>query len=352
MREAKKRYIYLDILRIISCLMVIFNHTDARGFLKFVLFRGVSYSFYFTCSTLCKSAVPIFFAISGALLIKKDETILKTYKRLPKILIDIIIFTMMYYFIDSILYGYPFSFSNTINDIFTRPFHHLWFLYAYAAFIIFLPILRKLVQGLNKKNSIYLISITFLIMGFMPIICTFYKNFTGVIFPWKTTNVFIYPILGYILDSIIDIKKIDYKNIILLWIFTIISIVISGICEVNYLKMQPKNIFSENFLVNFSILHVITIFITIKYLTFVKEKSYSKLFIRFINELSICTFGIYVFHLLFINRFEFFINFCLIFEQGLIGRYVGILFSCLLIFAICGIITYVLRKIPLIRKLL
>ena len=65
-----------------------------------------------------------------------------------------------------------------------------------------------MVQGLDKKISIYLILLAFIIMGFIPIINTFYKSLEWSAFPsWITTNIFIYPVLGYILDSIIDIKK-------------------------------------------------------------------------------------------------------------------------------------------------
>ncbi len=72
--EIKRRY-YIDILRILACFMVVFNHFD----LGFYAFHNkqqgtVSYWLLLAFSVFCKFAVPLFFMISGALLLKKRRT--------------------------------------------------------------------------------------------------------------------------------------------------------------------------------------------------------------------------------------------------------------------------------------
>lgn len=97
----EKRIIYIDILRIVACLMVIFNHTNERGFLLFLNDgQGIpSFVWHLLCATICKNGVPIFFMISGSLLLNKDESLRDTYKRLPRIIIDVLLFSLLYFWI-------------------------------------------------------------------------------------------------------------------------------------------------------------------------------------------------------------------------------------------------------------
>lgn len=55
-----KRFIHIDILRIIACLLVIFNHTEERKFYRFINDTGVSFVWNYFCSMMCKCGVPIF----------------------------------------------------------------------------------------------------------------------------------------------------------------------------------------------------------------------------------------------------------------------------------------------------
>ena len=74
---AKKRLLSLDFMRIFAILLVIFNHTDNRGFYRFLTDDPGTFLYWFNLffSILCKAAVPLFFMISGALLLNKEESI-------------------------------------------------------------------------------------------------------------------------------------------------------------------------------------------------------------------------------------------------------------------------------------
>lgn len=78
-RQEQNRAEHIDILRIIACFMVIFNHTDERGFWRYAYNdRGTAlWIVNLIPSIACKSAVPIFFMISGELLLRKNESIRK-----------------------------------------------------------------------------------------------------------------------------------------------------------------------------------------------------------------------------------------------------------------------------------
>ena len=67
----KKKY-YLEAIRIAAILMVMYNHSAA--FMSFSVQSGVEYAISFFLSMICKGAVPLFFMVSGALLLGKTES--------------------------------------------------------------------------------------------------------------------------------------------------------------------------------------------------------------------------------------------------------------------------------------
>ena len=81
--DMKKKLLYIEFLRAIAVLFVIFNHTGGDGFRLFLKYPAGSIQ-YWTClsvSIFCKFAVPVFFMISGALLLGKDEPLKVLWKK-------------------------------------------------------------------------------------------------------------------------------------------------------------------------------------------------------------------------------------------------------------------------------
>ena len=99
MKSEKKRYIWLDILKIIACFCVIINHAggyifEYSGHNKCtVLF----YSFFFS---ICKIGVPIFLMTTGYLLIKKDYKYKDACKSIIRILIPLLALSFLTYYIE------------------------------------------------------------------------------------------------------------------------------------------------------------------------------------------------------------------------------------------------------------
>lgn len=103
----KRNLIYLDVLRIIAIYCVLFNHTN--GFLLYATHYPLPSSYlYLIISILSKVAVPIFFMISGALLLGKDESYQELLrKRILKYTIVLIIISFFYYFCLNYFKGLP-----------------------------------------------------------------------------------------------------------------------------------------------------------------------------------------------------------------------------------------------------
>ena len=87
----KKRILYLDIIKVFALLFVIFNHTDDILISSYMYIRIIHNSLFY----LSKSAVPLFFMVSGALLIDKNDSIQKLTNRIVRVLISLIIITII-----------------------------------------------------------------------------------------------------------------------------------------------------------------------------------------------------------------------------------------------------------------
>lgn len=332
---------------------MIFNHTNERGVNRYIDSEELGLFIWtqtLLFSIICKSAVPIFFMISGSMLLSKEESIKRTFMRISPILIDLILFSIIYFRIDAV--NDPFSYKNTLQSILLNSYWHLWFLYAYIAFIVTVPFLRKLVIALDEKTSMYLFAIATIFMGVVPIAEHFlpidiYWNLKP---NWLTANIFIYPVIGYVIDNKINVSRMKKSSLAYIWIINLICFIVCEICEYQYLVMESGDPYNEMFLTSFCLINASSIYVTVKFLF---ENNITNPFVyKLITETGKCTFGIYLLHILVLWKIPFLYDCWIKLEQsGTFGTYAGIFVSCIGVFMITAIIVYLLRKIPVIKKL-
>ena len=357
-KVAKIHYVYMDILRILACLGVIYNHTNERGFMRLTTRDLGSASFFLdvTMSTVCKVGVPLFFMMSGALLIKKEEPFQKTLLRIPRILIDLIVFTFLYSIVDAHILGYPFSVVSTVQTMVGTNYWHLWYLYAYIVFVISLPVLRKMASGLDETSSKYLFWLAFFFMGIYPMLEALspvgINNELKI--TWVTANIFIYPMLGYALENKIPKEYFSKPRLIRLWIFNLACFAVSETAQYLFMKknvgVDNGGYFDEKYLISFCVVNAVAIFATVRYFT--DHVVLSEKVTAVLAEIGKDTFGIYLLHIWFLwkipalyqiyNKVE---------TAGAFGYHFGILISCVIAFVCAGVVTSVLRRIPVVKKL-
>ena len=100
-----KKRISLEIIRIIAICMVIFNHTGENGFEMFRTAYGTPlWYLVILLDIVSKAGVPLFFMISGVLLLDKEETIKRAiYKKNIKVWCNNII--IFFYILCKTLYS-------------------------------------------------------------------------------------------------------------------------------------------------------------------------------------------------------------------------------------------------------
>lgn len=126
------------------------------------------------------TSVPLFFMISGALLLDSKKTLsigLTLKNRLYKFFIPFLVWSMI-----AILYfeGVQFATTGDINthliltklrNIPSQPTTvHLWFMYALIPLYILSPLLKRLVNTITKELAIYLLSLWVVFSSILPTI--------------------------------------------------------------------------------------------------------------------------------------------------------------------------------------
>lgn len=193
---------YLEVLRIFAVLLVIFNHTD--GFIYYTTqCSAVTYLYSLILAIICRVAVPLFFMVSGALLLPGEESVGKLLKeRVMRILVVLSAVSIIYYAFD-IARGRvgqpgPGDFltrllSNGIRESF-------WFLYAYTGILLLLPFFRKIAPCLDGKLVCYLLALKCICNVAIPLI----QVVTGITVRFEfgfIDDYFYYLLLGYYIDQ-------------------------------------------------------------------------------------------------------------------------------------------------------
>lgn len=250
MRCMPARKVYIEIIRILAIYFVVWNHTSAYA-MPFQTGDIATYSFIMLCiSAFCKVAVPLFFMISGALLIPKQESIsVLLKKRVFRIALAIVLFMAIqyaYYFFTAPEGSPQLGWTAFIKDLYhgsaSNTYVHVpavWFLYAYMGMLLVMPFLRLLAGRMTKTHIMYLICVSCTLGYVIPLAYTILTGDSpsgnGILrhsrFLTGVQAYLIYVLLGYYLEHRIDIKRINRKHCCILAMAAICCTVLSCLSE-------------------------------------------------------------------------------------------------------------------------
>lgn len=363
-KAGKAREIYLDVLRIIACYLVIFNHTGNRGFGLYISYAGVSVWKFAICSfvsVICKAAVPIFFAISGSLLLGKREPIRKIFEhRISRIVYVLIVFNFIYY-IRELHYSrslLDFNLKEFLITMYSSQWTGpLWYLYAYLSFLLALPVLRALVQNLESKDFWYIVGLVFLFTGVIPMVEFLVfnnevriNNNLGI--SWFSGWFIFYPCLGYYLCAI-DEKWIE-KHWRQLIAVNIIGISVTSLhLWIRILRLGGGNANTDVLelpLKSFIVVVCVTLFLLIKY--FCGKLTISETAAFYIGKIGERTFGIYLFHILVKNSHTFSRLWNLFLDVLKWNALISSLVFCAIVMVVSYVVTTIVQKLPFVKRIL
>ena len=359
MQTSPKRILWADILRILGILMVIAMHAGDQ--VVFSLWgkspfkndaipswwlTGVAYK------SLVNMCVPFLFMLSGYLLLSSQGGILDFFKkRLPKILIPLFAWTVLYLWWDG-AFAESASFLDlvllSLRSFLSNSGHfHLWFLYALLGLYLVTPILRRFAQSASDAELLYAIGIWFA----ASIVFDLFFQTTGyslALFAQPYISGFLgYYIAGYYLGR----REYSVKVIGIAAALIVLSVVGKTIWAYSLTADGGK--FDTN-LFDYLKWHVILLslvgFIVFKNAALFIEQRISPAVEQILVTVSKATFGIYLVHIM-VLRFM---------NDGIFGFRLytdsfhplfAIPVTALISFIISFAIIYPLKKIPLLNKI-
>ncbi len=227
MNEKREEYIFaggmqkklhLEIIRILALFCIVFDHTGPRGSSLYTFTDGrLTWLVSLTGAVVCKVGVPLFFMISGALLLRKEESWKKVYTgRLPRILTVLLLFTLLRYLYEGLVSGrLVFSAVGFAKVLWTGElFLPYWFLYTYCGLLLLLPFLRRMVRNLTDEEERLMAVLLAVTLSGLPLLQAFGLPMIGV--PVLVTESLGCFLMGYLLEegSFLE-KKIGQQSLLL-----------------------------------------------------------------------------------------------------------------------------------------
>ena len=325
---------------------VIVNHTNSDIFLSTTpqnLIWFVSLTYFF----ISKIAVPIFFMISGYLLLNKIDSYKKCIQRIIRIVIVLIGCGFIYAIYNTYHIDPNPSFISTIKrfcDVYVAlPSNSLWYLYAYLGILIMLPFLQKMVSLMTKRDYHIFFAVSVLFFSILPIL-THYSYLINV------NSNFELPLFGgyicmlfigqYFARFGIQKTRIGFCVASVLFVAMIIFNVIATYFE--YQKSSSDYLFFDNRTFFPILLQSVCVFYLVSFAKISEKPA------KIVSYIGSCTFGIYLLSDMGIGLLKP----IYVIISSYTPRFFAVIIFEICIFIICLIAVVILKKIPYIKKVL
>jgi len=349
----RKRKTYLDFLRIMSAFFVIYHHSPGFRYYTEANVSPAEKFFAIFGATSVTIHVPLFFMVSGALLLNKEEN----YRTLfVKRILRFFIVLFCSSFVTFVLSTLTLNPGTFFIDFFTGSVEPaFWFLYAYLGFLFILPFLRKIAKHLSKADIFLVLTLRFVFSSLLPILNYCAKTLglpllypsSHFTVPFALDDILFYPLIGFYFDHYYCLKRNKKNMLIILFI-----LILTGNCLSTIITYHQgaHSVFSQSYLTLFNYSSALATFLCIKYFfEHSKSNKAHSIFCRLLHNIAPLTLGIYVMEP--VSRSVFYKMVCM-FLGFSVHPIVSSLAYCCVSMTICGSITYVLKKLPYIKKLL
>jgi len=175
---AKREQIpYLHFLRACAILFVIMLHSYTPYFTDAANYDTRTWFAMLFINAFSRAGVPLFFMMSGYLLMsdKKSLDVGNFYKkRLPRIIIPLVIYSTVFYVYDCISGAQTFGVFDFLSKLFSAHNggmrYHLWYLYTLIGFYLVTPFLKRIVDNCTRKQLWTFQIVVMFFTAIMPVI--------------------------------------------------------------------------------------------------------------------------------------------------------------------------------------
>lgn len=331
--------VWADLLRILVIYLVIVVHVT-------ILPKAISTQSFFIISlfAVAKTCVPIFFMLSGALLLPRDEPAVHFFKnRFLRLFRPYIFWTIVFITLLIIVTSHT-SFGDLTSDVKTG-LRVFWFFPIIVCLYIVTPIIRVYILHASRQQVLYALLIWFFFISLIP----FLRNTQA--FPIRTSTDILnltinfsgYFVLGYVLTTVqIFRQKLNAVLLILIGVLWTIIATISlppreTSINLTYFEYTSPTIVILSIGI-FSLFQCMNGFFDAKLTA--KQK-------KIIEGVSVLIFGVYLLHTITIQIFER-INISL--PHTNLPAFFDYPVSALFIFSVTLFVVFFLSRLPFLRK--
>ena len=290
----KKREVWGDVLRVFCCYIIVLLHNTCTTFSDYA--DGRISTLIMNCFT--GFAVPCFFMISGAYLLRKPQSISTTLQnRILKIVIPTLFWGVIYLCIGSAL-----EINKFIKLLFINQEPHLWFMYSLFGIYMLLPLISYMYHALNFNQKIYALVILLIIPGLIydgsKLLGLNIPNYSFSIF-WPDLGLFLCG--GVLWELRSKIRSCRFYQFVLLYVLGL-AISVADTVYISQLYGQPDKTFISAIGSWGNLIMAASIFCMALSISEWLQKKVTGLWAQILHEIGNVTMGIYFIHVIFLTH--------------------------------------------------
>ncbi len=339
---------WVDLVRVVAMFLVAVIHVSGQLTNVWGQIPTAQWIIADVYGGIARVSVPLFFMISGYLLLPRSESLRSFYsKRIPKIVIPLVVWSLIY--LAWFCGGHPGTCTPGLVQnllLVQGTYYHLWFLYSLLGIYLVLPLLRLMVRPDVDRHLLWYFILLWLI--FQPgwtILQQFLHIYINIA-ALMATSFLPYFFLGYLLGEITLSRRVMIASIFLFVIGSLVTILGA------YLMTRSSGQYN-GFFYDFLSFNVIFAsagaFVLLRWAGETAGPSSPRIH-ALTRSVATTTFGIYLVHILVIEVIGYGIPF--IHLNSFMGSaWWSIPLVCLVVFCISYLLVRGMQKIPLIQHI-
>lgn len=337
---------WVDFIRVVAIFLVVMVHVSGQLTNAWGKIPNDQWMIANVYGSLARISVPLFFMISGYLLMPRSESLRSFYtKRMTKILVPFVVWSLIY------LSWYcgshtctPGLVSNLL--LFKGTYYHLWFLYSLIGIYLILPVFRLIIRPDTDRQLLwYFIALWLVFEPGLAIADRFWGLKVNISVPVARGYVCFF-VLGYLLGEVTLSRSRVIVSIVIGSLGLLVTILGTYLLTFNSGQF-------DGFFYDFVSLNVIlasgAAFVLLRWIS--ERKPFTPPHVHWIvRTLAVSSFGVYLIHVIILEVLNDWIPFLHI--NSFMGNAVwSVPLVSIVVFLVSFVIVHILQKIPLLKQI-
>jgi surface polysaccharide O-acyltransferase-like enzyme len=168
--EKNGRIFWLDATRIVAIFGVVLLHVAAPSLYQFGHLEPKEWHIANIIDAFTRPAVPLFFMVSGALLLERPIGFPQLKSRLIRLILPLVAWSIIYLVARAITDPNTNIIRSLLGASIVPTMYHLWFLYALIGLYLCLPLVGPAIQAATRTQLRYGLGLWVLASGIIPVL--------------------------------------------------------------------------------------------------------------------------------------------------------------------------------------